>query len=66
MLFFSNRKVNFNKKETESKIENPTNAYKNQEFKIKLWLAEANEKKRVHYFQRLFCPKKIFSVCILP
>ena len=51
--FLVSKNINFNKNETESKIENPTHIFRKTNFEL------AKEKK-VHVSQRLFCSKEIF------
>ena len=56
-----NSKINFNKNETESKIENPTHSFR--ETNIVLQLSDELElakEKRGHFLYRLFCPKGVF------
>ena len=66
-----NKNVNFNKNETELKMENPTHCFREAnlvsahiritslKFKVKLWWVGAREKKG-HFLDSLFCPKEIF------
>ena len=67
-----NKNINFNKNETESKMENPIHSfretnvqtlyfssYKDRKLKVKLWWVGARERKRGHFLYRLFRPKEI-------
>ena len=57
-----NKDVNFNKNETESKMENPTHgfretnlvlsSYKNHKLKVKLWWVGARKRKKRAFFVR--------------
>ena len=64
--FLLNKKLNFNKNEMESKIEDTTHGFregfsscKNYELKVKLWRVGAR-KKIVHFFNVCFVRKKVF------
>ena len=69
------KNINFNKKETESKMEKSTHilgwrtlyfsSYKNRKLKVKLWWVGARERKKRAFLYRLFCPKEIFLTFVL-
>ena len=64
-----NKNINFNKNETESKIENPTSSFKVtnlRKLKVKLWWVGACKRKMRAFLYRLFCPNEIFfNICVL-
>ena len=72
--FLLNKNINFNKNETESKMENPTHSfremnlcfssYKNCELKVKLWWVGAHERKKSAFFATIFFVQRI-SHCIM-
>ena len=52
------KSINLNKNETELKMENPTNTFREN--------LELANKKIGHFLYRLFCPKEIFfNICVL-
>ena len=77
-MHFVDKKINFNKKETESKMENPTHSFRETRLVLRLkeesqikskteMSCSSRKKKRVHFLYRLFCPKEIFfNICFLP
>ena len=74
--FLVDQKVDFDKNETESKMENSTYAFWEKKLIVQLiWESRIKNKtnelelakeKRGHFYERSFCPKVFFfSVCIL-
>ena len=72
-----NKKIDFDKNETESKTKNPTHSCREtnlvlkliQESQIKINCDELElaQEKRGHILYHLFCPKEIFfNICVLP
>ena len=69
-MLFDEKNINFNKNETESKLENPTHTLerwtlcfssrKDRELKVKLWWVGARERKMSAFLYCLFYPKEIF------
>ena len=64
-----NKNINFNKNETELKMENLTvsqrqtlcfSLYENCKLKVKLWWVGACERKRRAFFALFLCPNEIF------
>ena len=65
-----NKNINFNKNETESKMENPTHSFRETNFVLQLIQEsqiksktdelELAKEKRGHFLYRLFCPKFVF------
>ena len=76
ILLYKN--INFNKNETESKMESPIHSFRETKLVLQLikesqiksktvmsWMELAKEK-RGHFLYRLFCPKGIiFKICVL-
>ena len=70
-----NKNMNFNKNETESKLENPTHRSREINLVLQLVLklqikstammSWSSQKKRVHFLQHLFCLKEIFLTFML-
>ena len=66
-----NKNVNFNKNETESKIENPRgtlcfSSYKNRKLKVKLlWVGAREKKKRAFFVPFLLSEGNFFNICVL-
>ena len=73
-----NKNINFNKNETESKMENPKHSFretnlvlqliiKNCKLKVKLWWAGSRERKKRAFFVPLILSRgNFFDICILP
>ena len=69
--FLLNKDINFNKIETESKMENPTilerqslcfSSYKNRKLKLKLWWVGARKRKKKEFFCTVyFVRRKLFN-----
>ena len=70
-----NKNINFNKNETESKMENPTHglerqtlcfsSYKNRKLKVKLWWVGTRKRKK-DFLYRSSCPEgNFFDICLL-
>ena len=74
---FLNKNITFNKKENESKMENPTYSFRKTNLVLHLiWESQTKSKtvmswsswmkKRVHFLYSLFCPNEIFfNICVL-
>ena len=62
-----NKNVNYNKNETESKMENPAHSFRetNHVLQLQLWWVGTRERKKGHFLYRLFRPKRIFKICVL-
>ena len=73
-----NKNINFNKNETESKMENPTHSfrklnlllqlssYKNSKLKVKLWWVGTRERKKWAFFFPFSLPEgNFFNICVL-
>ena len=75
--FLLNKNINFNKNETESKIENPLptvldrqtlcfSSYKIHELKVKLWCVQARERKKSAFFVRFILSEgSFFKIYVL-
>ena len=75
-MHFAEKNINFNKNETESKMENPTHSfretnlcfssYKNCKLKVKLWWVGVRERKnRVFFVPFILSKGNFFKICVL-
>ena len=72
--FLLNKNLNFNKNETELKMENPTHtlerrtlrfsSYENRKLKVKLWWVRAH-KQSAFFVTFILSEGKVFNVCVL-
>ena len=70
-----NKKINFNKNETELKMENPSflerrtlcfsfSSHRNHKLKVKRWCIGAREKKRAFFVLFILSKRKFFKICV--